>query len=287
MNSLFAGQEGERLLHQPAQLGARELRVPEEQDKEVQRASSAAHPGVLQVPAADPQQGAGEPAQLLLRQLQERLVRPKRLDRLRHQGLGRAGHLHKGQDREVGFSAGRGRDAEQDIRLLHTHGEVSGLEEGLAAHDAGRDPHQLHRGEEAAHAAHLRAARLPPPGAGERAAVPAQHAQLAVQEAAGRALPQDGRGRVGLRGAQRGAAARRQLQAVVAPAAKHQPARAAAEAARAAAGAPAGRARAAGYRGARGSGGPLHGAPAPQGPGLRVRQRQSRGNDPLVVQVGH
>lgn len=176
-------------------------------------------------------------------------MRQERLHRVRYEGLGWARHLHQGQDRAVGFYAGCGRDAEQDICLLHTDGAVSGLEERLPAHDAGWNPHQLYRGEETAHAAHLWPARLPPPLAGERATVSTQHAQLPVQEVARRAIPQNGRGRR-VRSAQRGAASRRQLQAVVAPAAEYQFAGAAAQAARAADDASAGHARAAGDRGA-------------------------------------
>lgn len=70
-----AGEASARLFHQPVELGARKLRLPTEQDPQVQCSPGVTIARELQVPAADVVQGAGEFAESVLRQLPERLVR--------------------------------------------------------------------------------------------------------------------------------------------------------------------------------------------------------------------
>lgn len=146
----LTGETRKRVLDVPAQLGERELRIPEEQDKEVQRAPGAPHPGVVQVPAADPEQSARKPAQPVLRELPERLVRPQRLHGVRPR---RGGHRHvpQDQDREAVEPAephpGR---REQDVGVLHADGAVGQLAAELARAAAGGDPHQHDRARAAA-----------------------------------------------------------------------------------------------------------------------------------------
>lgn len=73
--AFFAGETGEGILDVPAELGARELRVPKKQNTQVQRTPDPPPAGVVQVPAADSKQGTGEPAEPILRELPQRLVR--------------------------------------------------------------------------------------------------------------------------------------------------------------------------------------------------------------------
>lgn len=68
-SQILAAQTRSRLLNGAAKLGEGELRVPAQQDQEVQRTSSAATPRGIQVPAADTQQSPREPAEFLLREL--------------------------------------------------------------------------------------------------------------------------------------------------------------------------------------------------------------------------
>lgn len=157
---LYAGETRQRVFDEPAELGARELRIPEEQDKEVQRSPGAPDTRVVQVPAADPEQGSREPAQPVLRELPERLVRPQRLHGVRPRRRGDR-HVPQDQDREAVQPAqpDRGR-REQGVGVLHADGEVAQLAAQLAGAAAGGHPHQHDRARPAAAAGHDPAAAV-------------------------------------------------------------------------------------------------------------------------------
>lgn len=91
------GKAGSRILHQPAELGARELCVPKKQNQKVQCAPDLTAAGVVQISTADSQQSAGESAKPVLRELSQRLVRAERFYGLRPR---RRSHRHVPQDED-------------------------------------------------------------------------------------------------------------------------------------------------------------------------------------------